>query len=99
MPVFGFRINNFTYITDANYIEEAEFEKIKNSKVLVLNALRKNKHISHFTLDEAINVFKESGSEKGYFTHISHLMGKHKKINEELPDNINLASDELILNI
>ena len=99
LPVFGFRINDFTYITDANYIEDAEFEKIKNSKVLVLNALRKNKHISHFTLEEAIKVFEKSESEKGYFTHISHLMGKHKEINAELPENIRLASDELKINI
>jgi len=99
LPVFGFRINDFTYITDANYIEDAEFEKIKNSKVLVLNALRKNKHISHFTLEEAISVFKRSQSKKGYFTHISHLMGMHKDVNEELPDDISLASDNLVLNL
>ena len=98
LPVFGFRINDFTYITDANYIEDAEFEKIKNSKVLVLNALRKNRHISHFTLDEAVNVFKGSGSERGYFTHISHLMGKHEEVNADLPEGVELASDNLKLN-
>ena len=99
LPVFGFRINDFTYITDANYIEDSEFEKIKNSQVLVLNALRKNKHISHFTLEEAIDVFSRSQSKKGYFTHISHLMGMHKEVNEELPDEISLASDNLVLNL
>lgn len=95
LPVYGFRIDDFTYITDANYISEAEKEKIMGSKVLVLNALRKEPHISHFTLDEAIALAQEIGAEKTYFTHISHQLGLHDKVNNGLPANIQLAYDGL----
>jgi phosphoribosyl 1,2-cyclic phosphate phosphodiesterase len=95
MPVLGFRFGDFTYITDANKIEEIEKEKIRGSAVLVLNALRKEKHISHFTLDEAVEMAQELNIPKVYFTHISHQLGKHITINSELSDHIQLAYDGL----
>jgi phosphoribosyl 1,2-cyclic phosphate phosphodiesterase len=97
LPVFGFRIGDFTYITDAKSISEKEKEKIKGSKVIVLNALRKHEHISHFTLDEAVDLMKEFNPEKGYFTHISHYLGLHDEVNTELPENMQLAYDGLEL--
>lgn len=99
MPVLGFRFGNFTYITDANRIDEAEKEKIKGSKALVLNALRKEKHISHFTLDEAIAMVQELKVPNGYFTHISHQLGRHENINAILPNGIQLAFDGQELHI
>jgi phosphoribosyl 1,2-cyclic phosphate phosphodiesterase len=99
MPVLGFRFGAFTYITDANRIEESEKQKIRGSKVLVLNALRKEKHISHFTLDEAVALSHELGIPHAYFTHISHQLGKHEEINKELPENISLAYDGLELRL
>ena len=95
MPVFGYRIGDFTYITDAKSISIREMEKIRGSKVIVLNALRKHEHISHFTLDEAVDLMKELNPEKGYFTHISHYLGAHDEVNAELPDNMELAYDGL----
>ncbi|MAY83445.1 MAG: MBL fold metallo-hydrolase [Flavobacteriales bacterium] len=97
MPVLGFRVGDFTYITDANFIAEEEKEKIKGTKVLVLNALRQSKHISHFNLEEALELIKELDVEKAYLTHISHLMGKHDDVSELLPDNVELAYDGLEL--
>ena len=95
LPVLGFRVGDFTYITDAKTITETEKEKIKGSKVLVINALQKQTHISHFTLDEAISFAIEIAAEKTYFTHISHLLGKHEVIAKELPAGIELAYDGL----
>lgn len=97
MPVLGFRFGKFTYITDANRIDDAEKDKIRGSEVLVLNALRKQKHISHFTLDEAIELSGELKAGTAYFTHLSHQMGKHAEIEAELPDNIHLAYDGQVL--
>jgi phosphoribosyl 1,2-cyclic phosphate phosphodiesterase len=97
MPVLGFRFGKFTYITDANHIDDAEKEKIKGSEVLVLNALRHKKHISHFTLDEAIAMVQELKVPAGYFTHISHQLGKHTTVEAELPQGIHLAYDGLEL--
>ena len=99
LPVFGFRINDFTYITDANYISDKEKEKIKGSKVLVLNALRRETHLSHFTFNEAIELVKEIKPEKAYFTHISHQLGLHKNVQNELPYNIELAYDGLKIDV
>lgn len=99
LPVFGFRIGDFTYITDANYISEEEKEKIKGSKTLVLNALRKEKHISHFTLEEAIELAQEIGADKTYFTHISHQLGLHENVSKELPEGIELAYDGLKISL
>ena len=99
MPVMGFRFGDFTYITDANRIDEAEKNKIRGSKVLVLNALRKQKHISHFSLGEATELANELGVEKAYFTHISHQLGLHKEINSELQSGRELAFDGLIVEL
>lgn len=99
MPVLGFRINDFTYITDANYISEAEKEKAKGSEVLVLNALRRESHISHFNLQEALEMVEELKPKQAYFTHISHLLGKHEDVSKELPDNVHLAYDGLTLEL
>jgi phosphoribosyl 1,2-cyclic phosphate phosphodiesterase len=99
MPVLGFRINDFTYITDAKSISDHEKEKIKGSKILVLNALRKEEHISHFTFKEAINLANELKVEQAYFTHISHQLGLHDAISKELPQHIFLAYDGLKLKL
>ena len=95
LPVFGFRIHNFTYITDASFISPEEKEKIKNSDVLVLNALQKEEHISHFTLDEALAIIEELQPRKAYLTHISHKLGLHETITKELPEGVELAYDGL----
>ncbi len=95
LPVVGYRINDFTYITDAKTITEESFQKIKGSKVLVINALQKEDHISHFTFDEAITFAEKVGAEMTYFTHMSHNLGLHEEIEKELPSNIRLAYDGL----
>lgn len=99
MEVLGFRINDFTYITDANYIAPKELNKIQGSKVMVLNALRREPHISHYTLDEAIEIAKLVGAPDTYFTHISHQLGLHDEVSKELPEGIHLAYDELTLEL
>ncbi len=99
MPVLGYRINNFTYITDANFIEEIEMNKIKGSQYLVLNALRRETHISHFTLDEAIEIASLIKPEVTFFTHISHQLGLHHDVESELPVGIHLAYDTLSIDI
>jgi len=99
MPVLGFRIHDFTYITDANYIAPEEKEKIRGSKILVLNALRREKHISHFTLEEAIALGKELEVPELYLTHISHQLGLHEAVSAELPPGTHLAYDGLRLDI
>lgn len=95
LPVFGFRINDFTYITDAKTIAEEEKEKIRGTKVLVLNALQIDTHQSHFTFEEAKALAKEINAEHTYFTHMSHRIGRHKKVSERLPSNIEFAYDGL----
>lgn len=97
MPVMGFRFGSFTYITDANRIDPESKEKIRGSKVLVLNALRKTKHISHFSLSEAIDLAKELGIPQTYLTHLSHQMGRHADVEKELPEGVHLAYDGLTL--
>lgn len=97
MPVFGFRFGGFTYITDANRIDEEEKEKIKGSEIVVINALRHKKHISHYTLDEAVAVVRELNVPQAYFTHISHQLGKYDDVNNKLPEGIELAYDGLQL--
>lgn len=99
LPVLGFRINDFTYITDANFIAEEEKKKAKNSKVLVLNALRKEVHPSHFTLQQALDLVDELKPETAYFTHISHQLGLHEEVSQKLPANVHLAHDGLILDL
>jgi phosphoribosyl 1,2-cyclic phosphate phosphodiesterase len=99
LPVLGFRFADFVYITDANQISEPEREKIKGAKVLVLNALRISKHISHFSLDEAITMARELNIETTYFTHISHQLGKHEDVSKNLPEGILLAYDGLKIEV
>jgi phosphoribosyl 1,2-cyclic phosphate phosphodiesterase len=99
MPVMGFRFGNFTYITDANHIDDAEKAKIRGSEVLVLNALRKQKHISHFSLGEAVDLVNELQVACGYFTHISHQLGTHAATEAELPAHIHLAWDGLVVEL
>ena len=95
MKVLGFRVENLTYITDANFISAEEKQKIIGSDILILNALRREKHISHFTLDEAIEISNELESKQTYFTHISHQLGLHNEVEKELPLGKNLAYDML----
>lgn len=95
LPVLGFRIGNFSYITDANAIPETTHEKLKGTTILVINALQREQHISHFNLDQAIEIVKKINPEKAYFTHISHKMGLHSVVSKELPSNIALAIDGL----
>jgi phosphoribosyl 1,2-cyclic phosphate phosphodiesterase len=97
MPVLGFRINDFTYITDANRIDTGEKEKIRGSRQIVLNALRHEKHLSHFSLREAITEVEDLGVPEAWFTHISHQLGKHADIEPTLPANRHLAYDGLVL--
>jgi phosphoribosyl 1,2-cyclic phosphate phosphodiesterase len=95
LPVYGFRIGDFSYITDANYIPEETKERLFGTKYLVINALRKEKHISHFNLREAMDLIREISPKKGYITHVSHQMGCYKDIAKILPSEINLAYDGL----
>jgi phosphoribosyl 1,2-cyclic phosphate phosphodiesterase len=99
MPVHAFRFGNFTYVTDANRLEASEKEKIRGSSVLVLNALRKEKHISHFNLEEALDLVRELEVPRAYLTHISHQLGLHAAISRELPEGVALAYDGLQLSI
>jgi phosphoribosyl 1,2-cyclic phosphate phosphodiesterase len=95
LPVCGFRVGDFAYITDANYIPQESMEKLFGVKYLVINALRKEKHISHFSLTEAVNVIREISPRKAFITHISHQMGRHSETSKELPPEIVFAYDGL----
>lgn len=95
LPVFGYRIHNFTYITDANYISDEELEKVAGTEVLVLNALQNTRHISHFNLEQALEMVERIQPKKAYFTHMSHRLGLHREVESKLPDNIRLAYDGL----
>ncbi len=95
MPVLGFRVGNFSYITDANFIPESTYTKLIGTQVLVLNALQKDAHPSHFTLAEALLVAQKIGAEQTYFTHMSHKLGLHKVIEKELPVSVALGYDGL----
>ncbi|WP_456462206.1 MBL fold metallo-hydrolase [Reichenbachiella sp.] len=97
LPVYGFRINNMAYITDAKTVSNKEREKLKKLDVLVINALQKKTHISHLTLDEAIDFIGEIKPKRAYITHIGHYMGTHREVQKELPENVHLAHDGLIL--
>ena len=99
LDVFGFRIKDFCYVTDANFIAEEEKEKLKNAKILVLNALHREKHYSHFNLAEALEIIDELKPEQAYLTHLSHRMGSHEETSKELPPNVQLAYDGLKLEI
>lgn len=99
LPVMGFLFDRFAYITDANYISPKEIEKLKGCHTLVLNALRIEEHISHFTLQQAIDMVNEIKPERAYFTHISHQLGLHEEVSRALPPNIFLAYDHLTIEI
>lgn len=99
MPVYGFRFGDFTYITDANRIDADELAKVRGSKLMVVNALRKQAHLSHFTLSEAVTLVQELGVPEAYFTHISHQLGKYTDVSQELPVGIHLAYDGLQLHV
>lgn len=99
MPVFGFRIGDFTYITDAKTIAPEEMEKVKGSKVLIVNCLHRSQHISHFNLEEALAFIALVKPEKAYLTHISHLFGKQLDIEKDLPENVYLAYDGMYLEV
>jgi phosphoribosyl 1,2-cyclic phosphate phosphodiesterase len=99
LPVLGFRIGNFSYITDANLIPDGTFELLKGTEVLVLNALQKERHVSHFNLEEALVVTKKIGAGKTFFTHISHKLGLHKKVQSELPESVALGHDGLAITL
>jgi phosphoribosyl 1,2-cyclic phosphate phosphodiesterase len=95
----GFVFDRFAYVTDANFISDKEKDKLKGMDVLVLNALRREAHISHFTLAEAVALAKELGAKQTYFTHMSHQIGLHDDVCSELPDGIDLAHDGLVVEI
>ncbi len=93
MPVFGYRIGDFTYITDAKTVSDEEKAKLKGTKVLIVNALRISEHISHFNLEEALAFIEEIKPERAYLTHISHLLGKHEEVEAILPPLVRIAHD------
>ena len=95
LPVLGFRIGGFSYVTDANEMEDGSMDLLRNSDVLVLNALRREKHVSHYNLDEAVALVNELKPKKAFFTHVSHQMGLHEEVNAMLPEHIRLAHDGL----
>ena len=97
LKVFAYRIKDLVYITDANSIDDKQLEKIKGCKILIINGLRKEKHISHFNLQQAIDLSKSLQVEQTFLTHISHLMGKHQEVNSELESNVQLAFDGLTI--
>ena len=97
LPVLGFRFRHFVYVTDANFISETEKEKMKGCDVLVLNALRRESHVSHFNLQEALDLIAEVKPKRAYLTHISHQLGLHDEVSAELPPNVFLAYDNLQL--
>jgi phosphoribosyl 1,2-cyclic phosphate phosphodiesterase len=99
LPVLGYRVGNFTYITDANFIDDQEIEKIKGSEVVVINALRREKHVSHYNLIEALAVLEKIKPNRAYLTHISHQLGFHKEVEKELPHYVKLAYDGLVIQI
>jgi phosphoribosyl 1,2-cyclic phosphate phosphodiesterase len=97
LPILGFRIGEFVYITDAKTVSDETVDAIKGVKILVVNALQREQHVSHFTLSEAIDFAGKVGAETTYFTHISHNLGLHEEVEKELPENIKLAYDGLTL--
>lgn len=99
MPVLGFRIGEFTYITDAKTVAPEEIEKIKGTRVLIVNALRREPHVSHFNLEQALAFIDEVKPHKAYLTHISHLFDTHEAIEVSLPDNVHVAYDGLVIEI
>lgn len=99
LQVFGYKFDNFAYLTDMKTVKDKEIEKIKNIDTLVVNALRKEPHHSHFNLQEALNFIEKVNPKKAYLTHISHMLGFHDDVQKELPQNVFLAYDGLELTI
>jgi len=99
LPILGYRIGDLTYITDASFIEDSEKEKVRGSKVMVVNALRNSKHVSHFCLSEALALIDELKPERAYLTHISHFLGLYDEVEKKLPENVHLAYDNLIVEV
>lgn len=99
LPVFGFRLRDFVYLTDVKTVPEEEIKKMKDVKVLVINALRIEEHQTHFNLEEALAFIKKINPEKAYLTHISHMLGFHEEVEEKLPENVHLAYDNLKLTV
>lgn len=99
LPVFGYRINDFVYLTDVSFVSEKEKEKMKGADIIVLDALRKTPHISHFTMEQAVELLEELQPKQGYLIHISHLMGLHNEVVKELPDFIKPTHDGLVLQL
>jgi phosphoribosyl 1,2-cyclic phosphate phosphodiesterase len=99
LQVFGFRFKDFAYLTDMKTIEDKEIEKLKGVKVLVVNALREEEHVSHFNLREALEIINKVKPERAYLTHISHMLGFHDEVEKTLPDNVFLAYDNLQINL
>lgn len=99
LPVLAFRVGDFAYVTDANYIAPEEFDKLRGVKHLVINALRIETHMSHFNLEEALEIIAILNPEKAYLTHISHLMGKHADVETHLPENVQIAYDGMEIDI
>ncbi|HEX9957877.1 MAG TPA: MBL fold metallo-hydrolase [Fibrella sp.] len=99
LPVFGFRIGDFTYLTDLNHISDSELEKVYGTRILVLDALRQEPHLSHFALSESLALIERIRPEKTYLTHISHQMGLHREVNQLLPPGVKLGYDGLVIKI
>lgn len=99
MPVLGFRIGDFSYITDAKTVSDEEKQKLEGTKILIVNALRLTEHISHFNLEQALEFIAEINPEKAYLTHVSHYLGKHKDVEELLPRNVHVAFDGMKIRI
>ena len=99
LPVLGFRIGGFCYLTDANFISPETLDQMRGADVVVLNALRREEHISHFTLSQAVAILEELQPKRGFLTHISHQLGRHQEVEAELPAFIRLAHDGLIVQL
>lgn len=99
LPVFGFRFDKIAYVTDVNRLEESEIDKLRGLEVLILNALRKEEHISHYNLEQALQIIDEVKPQKAYLTHISHQMGFYDEVQKELPENVFLAYDGLQITV
>jgi len=99
LAVYGYRIGDFTYITDTNFISEKEQEKIKGTRVLVLDTLQKESHLSHFTLSQSLDVIDRLNVPQAYLIHMSHKLGKHADVEKELPANVRLAYDGLVIEV
>ena len=99
LKIFGYRLDNMAYITDAKYVEEEEMKKLMNLDVLIVNALRIEPHSTHFNLEEALEFIDRVKPKRAYLTHISHRLGFHKKVSKQLPQNVFLGFDGLSLEL